>query len=76
MFSEKDLGPILRRFKVVTMADLPPAPPKQKRTVDNNINLEEIDENEFDPKVLHLFLFVCMLVCLLVSFSLCFLLVS
>ena len=65
MFSEKDLGPILRRFKVVTMADLPPAPPKEKRTVDDDINLEEIDESEFDPKVqqvLNLFLFVCFFV--------------
>ena len=29
MFSETDLPPILRRFQVVTVDDLPPAPPRQ-----------------------------------------------
>ena len=32
VFGEKDLGPIMRRFKVVSVADLPPAPPKRGRT--------------------------------------------
>ena len=31
VFGEKDLGPIMRRFKVVCVADLPPAPPKRRR---------------------------------------------
>ena len=31
VFGEKDLGPIMRRFKVTTVADLPPAPPKRRR---------------------------------------------
>ena len=31
VFGEKDLGPIMRRFKVVSVADLPPAPPKRRR---------------------------------------------
>ena len=29
MFSETDLPPILRRFRVVTVDDLPPAPARQ-----------------------------------------------
>ena len=32
VFGEKDLGPIMRRFKVVSVAELPPAPPKRRRT--------------------------------------------
>ena len=31
VFGEKDLGPIMRRFKVVNVVDLPPAPPKRRR---------------------------------------------
>ena len=31
VFREKDLGPIMRRFRVVSVADLPPAPPKRRR---------------------------------------------
>ena len=31
VFGEKDLGPIMRRFRVVSVADLPPAPPKRRR---------------------------------------------
>ena len=30
MFSEADLPPILRRFKVITSAELGPAPPRQE----------------------------------------------
>ena len=54
VFKEVDLGPILRRFRVVSVADLPPAPPKQKRGAESgaveDINLEDIDESEFDPQ--------------------------
>ena len=32
VFGDKDLGPIMRRFKVVSVAELPPAPPKRRRT--------------------------------------------
>ena len=53
-FGEKDLGPILRRFKVVTMDDLPPAPPKKKAVPTANPEipeLDEVEEGEFDPEV-------------------------
>ena len=55
VFKEADLGPILRRFSVVSVADLPPAPPKRKRGVEagevEDVNLEDIDESEFDPQI-------------------------
>lgn len=54
-FGDKDLGPILRRFKVVTMDDLPPAPPKQKKVPDaspETPQLDDMDESEFDLEVL------------------------
>ena len=56
MFKQEDLGPILRRFKVVNVADLPPAPPKRRRLPEGGDNtegiiLEDIDEAEFNPDV-------------------------
>ena len=54
VFKEADLGPILRRFRVVSVADLPPAPPKLKRGAEGgaieDITLEDVDESEFDPQ--------------------------
>ena len=50
-FGEKDQGPILRRFKVVTMDDLPPAPPKKKRAPEADPEMPEladVEESEFD----------------------------
>ena len=55
VFKEADLGPILRRFSVVSVADLPPAPPKRKRGAKavevEDIILEDIEESEFDPQI-------------------------
>ena len=52
MFGEKDAGQILRRFKVVSMADLPPAPPKQKRNAEDDTNSEEILQRRFSNREL------------------------
>ena len=40
--------------RVVSVVDLPPAPPKRKRGAEaevEDVNLEDIDESEFDPQI-------------------------
>ena len=42
VFRQADLDPILRRFKVVEVGDLPPAPPKRQRIEEGQRNGEQV----------------------------------
>ena len=54
VFSQTDLGPILRRFAVVTVDQLPPAPARMDEDAEEGgdligLDLEELSDREFGP---------------------------
>ena len=64
VFKPADLGPILRRFRVVEVGELPPAPPKRQRIEQAQRNAEQVCLSDF----LLVFVFVCLFVCLLACY--------